>query len=486
MARLLRYAPVMKRPTINKPIAYSLLLAALLAGIYPAAGNAAARDTTSVTDQSMPAGRALLLDEITFTGNELIPDEILRGALTMRPGDTVSVSALARARLDVLYAHHLVRDVRVSTLPGSRLGYVAVEMDIDERSRVSFETGFGYHDIYGWFLTVAGLRWQPVKGNDSMWRAGVRIGFHLTGLDADWQKPGLLESGAGAGARFWIYNQKHLFYGPGDEPQQDEPAQREFRQDIGRAGTELYLLYKQEKYTRFTFGLRAEIVNPDSTFRDAETNDEYPGEDLPPSMQSALKKTVITGFQFRMIRDTRDLQTWPRSGSFTNLSLQANTELLGGDEIFSKAEFDTRFYLGTGRWRSITGRFKAGITSTGTPYYDKFFIGGIYSIRGFQELSLSPPRGFDGFWLAGLEWRVPLIPSGQKPPRLTGLLFFDTGQGWLRDEPLSTSTIQSALGYGFRLRLPWLGMLGVDVGVPMSEGTTGDAYRVHAALGFSY
>jgi outer membrane protein insertion porin family len=129
---------------------------------------------------------------------------------------------------------------------------------------------------------------------------------------------------------------------------------------------------------------------------------------------------------------------------------------------------------------------KAGITSTGTPYYDKFFIGGIYSIRGFRELSLTPPEGHDGYWLAGLEYRVPLIHSGSEPPRLAGLLFADAGQGWIRDDPLTASTIEAGVGYGFRLRLPWLGMLGLDVGVPLTEGTTNDRYRVHAALGFSY
>jgi outer membrane protein insertion porin family len=476
----------MKRLTVNKSIATALLLSAILAGSSTAGVNAAAHDTASVTAQSGPSGGVLLLDEVVFTGNNRVTDEILRGSLSILPGDTITVSSLARARLDILYSHYLVRDVRLSTSPGALLGYVKVEMEIEERSRVAFETGFGYHDIYGWFVTIAGLRWNPVKGNDSMWRAGVRIGWHLTGLDADWEKPGLLENGAGAGARFWVYNQEHLFYGTGPGSQENEPARREFRQDISRAGAELYLLYRQKRNTRFTFGLRAESVDPDSTFRDAESDDEYSGGDLPPSMQSALKKTTITGFQFRMIRDTRDLAAWPRSGSFTNLSLQANTEMLGGDEIFSKVEFDTRFYLGTDGWKAVTGRFKAGITSTGTPYYDKFFIGGIYSVRGFQELSLSPPRGHDGFWIAGLELRVPLIPSGSRPPRLTGLIFFDAGQGWLRDEPLTASTVQSALGYGFRLRLPWLGMLGLDVGVPLSEGTTGDAYRVHGALGFSY
>jgi len=476
----------MQRDVINRHTLFALLLTWLLAAGSPAVADIVSPDTASAGGGDLQPARALLLDRIIFTGNRRIPDEILRGAVGMQPGDTVTVGALTRMRYEVLHSHPLVRDAHLSTSPGSRLGYVRVEIEIDERGRAAFETGFGYHDIYGWFLTVAGIRWQPVRKNDSMWRAGVRIGFHLTGLDADWEKPGLLDNGAGVGMRGWIYNEDHLFYGPGAEPRDDRPAQRKYRQDISRAGAELYLLYKPGTTTRFTFGLRAEAVEPDSSFKDADTGDEYPGSGLPPTMVSSLGRTAITGLQIRMIRDTRDLTAWPRSGSYTNLSLQANTELLGGDQIFSKAVLDTRFYLGTGGWKSINGRLKAGITSSGTPYYDKFFIGGIYSVRGFAELSLSPASGHDGFWLAGLEWRVPLIPSDRKPPRLTGLLFLDAGQGWTSGEPLSSSTIRSAAGYGFRLRLPWLGMLGIDVGVPLSDGTTGDPFRVHGSIGFSY
>jgi outer membrane protein assembly factor BamA len=446
----------MKKPAIYKSLVFTLLLALLI----PAG---AARSAY----RAQSAG-ALLLGEVVFTGNENVPTDILREALSMEPGDTISVAALARARLDVLYSHHLVRDVRVSTRPGPRLGIVDVVMEIEERSRVAFETGFGYHDIYGWFLTVAGIRWRPVARDDSMWRAGVRIGFHLTGLDAEWEKPGLLDTGAGAGARFWVYNQEHLFFGsaeggPAAAWRTGEESEREYRQDIARAGAELFLLYRQRRNTRFTFGLRAESVDPDSTVGEAETGADLPASALPPEMLPYLEKTAITGFQFRMIHDTRDISVWPRKGSFINLSIQSNTKILGGDEIFSKAEIDTRFYRGIGGWRAVS-----------------------YSIRGFRELSLSPPWGHDGFWLGGFELRVPLISSPERPPRLTGLLFLDAGQGWLRGEALTASDIESAVGYGFRVRLPWLGMLGLDVGIPLTEGKTGDAYRVHASFGFSY
>jgi outer membrane protein assembly factor BamA len=466
---------MMKKQDMNRSLIFTLLACLLLAG-SASAGAPAAHDTTA----AQPTGSVLYLDGVVFSGIDIIPEEILRGALSISPGDTLTVAALARARQDVLYSHHLVRDVRVSTRPGSRLGYVTVEMEIDERGRVAFETGFGYHDIYGWFVTVAGIKWQPVKGSDSMWRAGVRLGFHLSGIDADWEKPGLLDTGAGAGARFWAYNQTHLFYASAEE------GLEQYEQDISRVGAELFLLYRQKRRTRLTFGMRIEGVDPDSTFKARDSGDDISGSELPESMAPDVKKTTITGFQFRLIRDTRDLFLWPRSGTYTNLSIQTNTELLGSDAIFTKAELDSRFYKGFGGWRAVSGRLKAGIATTGTPYYDKFFIGGGYSVRGFRELSLSPPRGHDAYWLAGLELRAPLIPSGSRPPRLTGLLFADAGQGWVRDEAGYYNDVQAAVGYGIRLRLPWLGLIGFDAGIPVTDGTTGDPFWLHLGIGFSF
>ena len=77
----------------------------------------------------------------------------------------------------------------------------------------------------------------------------------------------------------------------------------------------------------------------------------------------------------------------------------------------------------------LSGRLAAGIASRGTPYYERFTLGGIYSVRGFRELSLSSTEGDDGGWIACCELRFPLIPSVGAPPRLSGLAFFRTACG---------------------------------------------------------
>ena len=209
-------------------------------------------------------------------------------------------------------------------------------------------------------------------------------------------------------------------------------------------------------------------------------------DDFPDALKADADETLITGLLFRMTRDTRDHVVYPRSGSFALLSLEANNTFLGGDEIFTRTVLDVRKLAHLGSDRVLSGRVNAGITTSGTPYYERFALGGIYSIRGFRELSLSPTAGDDGFWLAGCELRFPLIGSPDAPPRLSGLVFVEGGQGWQRGNALSTADIESAAGYGVRLRLPWLGMLGIDAGIPLSPGRTGDNFRVHGSLGFSF
>jgi hypothetical protein len=37
-----------------------------------------------------------------------------------------------------------------------------------------------------------------------------------------------------------------------------------------------------------------------------------------------------------------------------------------------------------------------------------------------------------------------------------------------------------------RVRLPWMGTLGLDIGVPLTNTRTDDPFRLHWAIGFSF
>ncbi len=455
---------------------------------------AAAVDSSLPLAAQEPARRALELEKIIVTGNSYVSDAVILGTLGLAAGDTVNAAILEDARLRLLGGHHLLNAVDFSTRPGSRRGLVILDIAIAEKRPIILETGFGYHDIYGWFLTLLGVRMEPGFAGGTELGLGLRLGFHLSGIDGRIERRGS-PGGLGFGGNFHVYSQKQIFFAgdPGAPAAGGDGSStggsqnlHELQQKIDRSGAEFYLLYGARERTRFSFGLRAESVRPESLFVDADNDSEYALADFPASLRPEIENTVITGLFFRVVRDTRDRLDYPRSGSFSILQMQTNNTYLGGDEIFAKAEIDFRKHVDLGGRRVLSSRFAAGIASPGAPYYERFYLGGMYSVRGFRELSLSPPSGNDGFVIASQELRVPLVSSAGNAPRLTGLVFVDAGLGWERGAAFDSSDIQAAAGYGMRLRLPWIGTLGVDAGVPFTDGRTGDKFYVHGSLGFSF
>jgi outer membrane protein insertion porin family len=439
------------------------------------------------------ADRALVLESIEIAGNERTPEGVIERHLALEIGDDVTVAGLEGARARLVATDYFTR-VEVYTRRGSRRGMVVVMVEVDEHANPVFETGFGYHDLNGWFLTLLGLRFDNALGADSQTRIGLRVGFRLSGLDAEWLKPVSYDGRFGVGVRLHLYNFQHRFFGAGpaatdasgDPAPWSAPLWNGFQQDIARGGGEIAVTYSPDRRTRFSFGVSAERVTPDSSFTETEDDTDYDFDAFPDQIRSELGKATITGFFLRAIRDTRNNLAYPTQGSFGRFTLAINSSLLGGDEIYTRAGLDLSTHLHIqGGW-VLSSHAAAGATTAGAPYYERYYLGGSYSIRGFEEWSLSDTDGDDGYWLFSEELRWPLVGRQRAVPRLVGLVFVDVGHGWKRNESLTASDVESAAGYGLRLRLPWLGTLGLDVGIPISEGRTDDPFRVHASLGFSF
>jgi outer membrane protein assembly factor BamA len=471
---------VMMPARAYRPMLCLLFTLAVLSAATPAAGGG--------------EDRVLRLQSVEVTGNTHTRTDIILRHLALEPGDAVTPEVLESARRRLLSTDYFT-DVALFTRPGSQRGTVVVEVDVEDRSFPTFETGFGYHDLYGWFLTLGGLRFDNLWGSESQLRVGVRLGWRLGGVDADWRQSLSRDGFYGLGARLFVYNTDQRFWAPvSADDGQSPPAPgeagdvdwREFQQKIGRAGGEVSFDAGRRRSARLSIGFRAESIDPDSTFQDRESHFEFGYADLPGPQRSSVGKVSQTGVFLRVVRDTRNTPVYPSAGSFCRFRVVSNNSWMGGDQTFVKSVLDLRTYV---RIRSdwvIAGRLAGGLASDETPYYDRFYIGGIYSIRGFAELSLSSPGGDDGFWLANLDlrWRLAGGPPGR--PRLTGLVFIDAGQGYRREEPFDYEDINVGAGYGFRVRLPWVGTLGADIGIPLTEPRTGNPFWIHGALGFSF
>ena len=100
------------------------------------------------------------------------------------------------------------------------------------------------------------------------------------------------------------------------------------------------------------------------------------------------------------------------------------------------------------------------------PLFDRNYLGGLYSLRGYKYRSIGPhdqfgePLGGDTYWFGTAEYSVPLVER----VRLAG--FYDIGMVYSDPFHYNFAKYSDNWGLGVRLILP-IGPLRLDYGVPI-------------------
>jgi outer membrane protein insertion porin family len=186
--------------------------------------------------------------------------------------------------------------------------------------------------------------------------------------------------------------------------------------------------------------------------------------------------------------DTRNSVQLPDHGQRTEI----DTEISYGDTTFYKLELKTDwFFKGffKGHVLEVGGRAGAAqsLSSGDVPFYDRYYLGGLYSLRGFKYRNIGPrdpnygniqyatmadePIGGDSYWFGSAEYSIPILEK-EGGVGLRVALFYDVGA--VGAAPYSFSgNFDDNWGLGFRLNIPRLGPLRLDYGVPIHH----DAYN---------
>jgi outer membrane protein insertion porin family len=204
--------------------------------------------------------------------------------------------------------------------------------------------------------------------------------------------------------------------------------------------------------------------------------------DLVPIVCRQLGTRSSTGFRFALFRDTRDYYLDPRNGWRIGGGFDIGTPYMGGTNDFIKyyvdvikvtpLPFDMRV--------SLRARFGEVIALGGTeiPLSERFFVGGINTMRGFAFGRAGPvvPTTRAPFGAAKqLIFSNELIFTISSEAKLNGVLFFDYGKGFDDDEPLSIN-LRPAAGLEGRWISPF-GPLRVAYGINL-DARTGERFGV--------
>lgn len=129
------------------------------------------------------------------------------------------------------------------------------------------------------------------------------------------------------------------------------------------------------------------------------------------------------------------------------------------------------------------------------PLFDRYFLGGLYSLRGYRFRQIGPrdpfsdePIGGNTYWFGSAEYSIPIIE------RLRLAFFYDIGMVYEDSYSFDPQTLANGdttrlyndnWGVGIRLNLP-IGPLRLDYGIPMTHDTRiGGSGRFQFGVGYS-
>lgn len=228
---------------------------------------------------------------------------------------------------------------------------------------------------------------------------------------------------------------------------------------------------------RVTFGKRFDYVHSAALTLRGEDVNVHDIEDDPiraPEVLALAGHSTLTSAMLQLRRDTTNRGPLPYRGSSTVLGWESYGAL-GGDFTFQKLTLGYDYFIPIYEdlldRRTVLGlHADAGWIWGTAPFFERFYAGGIGTIRGFRFRGISPRSGLDDdpvggdFSITGsAELGFPLYGDN-----LRGVIFSDVGTV---EREFEIGTIRSSVGFGFRLVLPFFGQapVALDFALPLTK-----------------
>ena len=204
-------------------------------------------------------------------------------------------------------------------------------------------------------------------------------------------------------------------------------------------------------------------------------------------------KAITSSIQSNISRDTRDNIFDASRGNKQSLSIQYAGGLVGGDINYVKAIAKSSWYFPT-FWKfvlsvnSTLGAIDSFAPSTEVPIYDRLYIGGAETVRGYKyRTEIGPIDGGKVMAVCNVEYKFPIIQE-KKRTILHGALFYDIGGSWLNASNIDfslgheTTKLKAGFGFGIRFTTPTF-PLRLDWGYGLNHKDTEDLRQLYFTIG---
>jgi outer membrane protein insertion porin family len=415
-------------------------------------------DATKTVDLALEIeqGPQVSVDRINITGNAKTRDKVIRREMKIIEGDLYNASALKRSKARINNLGYF-EAVDITTSEGSDPSKVDVDVNVKERATGTFSVGAGYSSVDG-FVAQGSITQENFLGRGLKLNLAASLGGESTTYQIGLTDPYFLDKNLTLG--FELYKTDREW----------DDFSREATGGALKLGMPVF-----DEYSRvlFVYRLEDKEIYDVSPFADQDIKDEE-------------GKSLISSITATLTRDTTDYRLDPSRGSVVELSSEFAG--LGGDEKFYKLIADYRHFWPAffGTVLSAHGQigYVEGYGGEDVPLDERFYLGGINTLRGFEPREVGPYDPLFDDYTGGyketffnFEWVFPL----SKEMGIKGLTFFDVGNAWDQNEDFF-SEWRYSVGAGIRWLSP-LGPLRLEWGYNLDPYEWEDRSRLDFMIG---
>jgi outer membrane protein insertion porin family len=382
-------------------------------------------------------GQKVYFDRIDIAGNIKTRDKVIRRELRVYEQEMFSATKLKESIKNLRRLEYF-EDVNFSTNPGSAPDRMNLKITVKERPTGTFGLGAGY-STQDRLVGLVEISQNNLFGRGQQLKLQGIIGAISHRFRLSFTEPYLFDRPLSAGFDAFLWERDYAEYtrkSKGGDVRLAHPLRWKY--------TRLYGMYR---------------------FENVKLSGLQPGASQ--VLQEAANIHNTSAISTSIRRDSRDSTFNPSSGSDNSFNIELAG--LGGDTAFLRYIAESGWYYPL-FWKTvgvIHGRmgYLQRLPWGALPAYEKFYLGGIDSIRGFKYADISPRDpvtneriGGDKFVQLNLEYRFPLI----KKLGVTGTVFFDAGNVYATNQNFFSS-MRTSVGGGFRWFSP-MGPLRVEWG----------------------
>jgi outer membrane protein insertion porin family len=378
------------------------------------------------------------INKVNIMGNERTHDKVIRRELVIYPGDKYNRSRVKTSENRLRNLNYF-EVVTTSPEPTGEAEKYDLNVQVKEKSTGRFMAGVGFSTVdslVGYVeLSQGNFDWRswPPIGAGQKFKIRAQLGTQRNDLDISFVEPWFLDRKLSFGI--------DLFH-------------RESR-------------YFSDAYDQKNNGMRLSLGKPLAPFVRgtlAYTLEEFEVFDVQDTASEAIKaeegKRLKSGIDYTMSRDTRDRFFNPTRGNKTTVTPYFAGGPLGGQTDLFGAKIRSGQYwpLIGGMIFNIRGQVET-VENYGdsefVPIFDRLFLGGSYTLRGFEFRDVGPKDPITGDPLGGkssayatAELNYPIWKQ------IRGAVFYDWGVVNVDAMDFDPALYNDNWGLGIRLDLP--------------------------------